>query len=60
LPDPRYLRLHAACARVAHLSGAAECIAKILREEAIKVLASDGGSSSLLNYILMHRLGITA
>ncbi|EIM91014.1 uncharacterized protein STEHIDRAFT_152697 [Stereum hirsutum FP-91666 SS1] len=61
LPDPRYLKLHAACARVAHLSGAAEYIDQILREEEVtKVLAVDGGSSELLNHILMHRLGITA
>ncbi|KAL1943932.1 hypothetical protein VTO73DRAFT_3750 [Trametes versicolor] len=61
LPDARYLRTHAACARVAHLSGAAECIAKILHEEEItRVLASDGGSSELLNHVLVHRLGIMA
>lgn len=56
LPDPRYLELHAACARVAHLSGAAEYIDQILREEEVtKVLAFDGGSSDLLNHILTHR-----
>lgn len=61
LPDPRYLKLHAACARVAHLSGAAEYIDQILREEEVtQVLAVDGGSSELLNHILMHRLGIAA
>lgn len=61
LPDPRYLKLHTACARVAHLSGAAEYIDQILREEEVtKVLAFDGGSSELLNHVLMHRLGITA
>lgn len=61
LPDPRYLKLHAACARAAHLSGAAECIDQIFREEEVtKVLASDGGSSELLNHILTHRLGIVA
>lgn len=61
LPDARYLRTHAACARVADLSGAAECIAKILHEEEVtRVLASDGGSSELLNHVLVHRLGIMA
>ncbi|KAA1472924.1 hypothetical protein DENSPDRAFT_839317 [Dentipellis sp. KUC8613] len=61
LPDPRYLKLHAACARIAHMSGAAQCIDQILHEEEVtKVLAFDGGSSELLDHILMRRLGIIA
>ncbi|KIY49502.1 hypothetical protein FISHEDRAFT_41664 [Fistulina hepatica ATCC 64428] len=61
LPDPRYLKLHAACARVASLSGAAECIDNILRKaEVTDVLAFDGGSSELLDYIFMRRLDIVA
>ncbi|EIW55637.1 uncharacterized protein TRAVEDRAFT_129055 [Trametes versicolor FP-101664 SS1] len=61
LPEARYLRTHAACARVAHLSGVAECIAKILHEEEVtRVLAADGGSSELLKHVLVHRLGIMA
>jgi len=30
LPDPRYLRVHATCAKVANLSGASECIDKVI------------------------------
>ncbi|KAK0495631.1 hypothetical protein EDD18DRAFT_1392449 [Armillaria luteobubalina] len=33
LPSPAYLAIHAACCRVAHLSGAAEYVEKALREE---------------------------
>ncbi|EUC53633.1 hypothetical protein RSOL_014540 [Rhizoctonia solani AG-3 Rhs1AP] len=32
LPDPRYLALHAACAKVLHLSGAAELINSVIRD----------------------------
>ncbi|PPQ69947.1 hypothetical protein CVT25_001991 [Psilocybe cyanescens] len=53
LPDPRYLALHAACARVAHLSGAGEYIAKILRDlPAVGVLAEDGGSDVLYHALV--------
>jgi hypothetical protein len=49
LPDPRYLALHAACARVAHLSGAAEYIETFDRDmETTLVLAKDGSSAKLL------------
>lgn len=53
LPSMRYLALHAACARVAHLSGAGEYIAKIVRDEEDRtartpVLAHDGTDSDLL------------
>ncbi|KAI5993318.1 hypothetical protein EDD15DRAFT_2439690, partial [Pisolithus albus] len=49
LPDPTYLAIHAACAKVAHLSGAAEHIQKVLeRMEGTLVLAEDGGSSEFL------------
>ncbi|KAF5387950.1 hypothetical protein D9615_000667 [Tricholomella constricta] len=60
LPDHRYLALHAACARVAHLSGASEYIMQVLRElEHIGVLAYDG-SSDALYYALVRRLNIEA
>ncbi|KAI6012252.1 hypothetical protein EDC04DRAFT_2905058 [Pisolithus marmoratus] len=50
LPSPTYLAIHAACAKVAHLSGAAEYIEKILRRmEDTCVLAEDGGSAELLH-----------
>jgi hypothetical protein len=32
VPDVRYLRLHAACCKVAHLSGAAEYMEKYYRD----------------------------
>ncbi|KZP30025.1 hypothetical protein FIBSPDRAFT_850723, partial [Athelia psychrophila] len=48
LPDPRYLALHAACAKIAHMSGAAEVIDSFLRDyEEIHVLARDGSSDVL-------------
>lgn len=49
LPDARYLKLHAACSRIVHLSGAAEFIDKILRDaEDATALACDGTPSELL------------
>jgi hypothetical protein len=61
LPDPRYLAIHAACARVAHLSGAAEYIEMVFRDmEDIKVLASNGGSGDVLYHALMRNVDIEA
>jgi hypothetical protein len=55
LPDGRYLRLHAACATVAHLSGATEYIELLYREmEETVVLASDGTSAEILSLALEH------
>jgi hypothetical protein len=49
LPDPRYLRFHAAVCKVAHLSGVAEYLAKYERDmESTLVLAEDGSSNELL------------
>lgn len=60
LPDPRYLALHAACANVAHLSGAGEYIDTIDRDiDTIRVLAKDGSSMSVLAEVLT-RVRITA
>jgi len=57
LPDPRYLRVHAACARVAHLSGAGECIDRVIRDmQYTDVLAPDGSSAEVLDFALMHSL----
>lgn len=51
LPSPRYLEIHAACCRIAHLSGAAEYIDNLLRAvEELDVLAEDGGSADVLAY----------
>jgi hypothetical protein len=60
LPDPRYLRIHAACAKVAHLSGAAEYIDVIFRDmEDTRVLATNGSSAELLSYALRGNVGLT-
>jgi len=53
LPDPRYLRIHAACAKVAHLSGAGEYVDAVFRDmESIRVLATNGSSAEALGYAL--------
>ena len=50
LPDPVLIAIRAACARVAHLSGAAEQADRILRDlEDITVLADDGSMAELLS-----------
>ncbi|PBK81319.1 hypothetical protein ARMGADRAFT_1020439 [Armillaria gallica] len=57
LPKPDYLAIHAACCRIAHMSGAADYAEKVLRdEEEIRVqtgsmgnLAADGSSMELFN-----------
>lgn len=55
LPNSHFLRIHAACARIAHLSGAAEYWETILEEwEERPVLASDGGSADMLSFLLAH------
>ena len=54
LPSPDLLGLHAACAQVAHLSGAGEYVDQILEDmEQINVLAHDGTSSDVLHHALM-------
>ena len=53
VPSPWYLDLHAACCRVAHLSGAGQCIDDILRDmEDTQVLSQDGSSAEVLKYAL--------
>jgi hypothetical protein len=50
LPDPRFLRLHAAICRVAHLSGAAQRMGEMERErEETRVLKRDGSSAESLS-----------
>ncbi|KAF8556091.1 hypothetical protein OG21DRAFT_1506870 [Imleria badia] len=52
-PDPFLLALHATCARVAHMSGAAEFFDQVQWDaEETRVLASDGSSSTLLDHLL--------
>ncbi|KAG9026895.1 hypothetical protein FRB95_008348 [Tulasnella sp. JGI-2019a] len=53
LPNARFLKLHAACVKVANLSGASEYIESMLRDvEEIEVLASDGTSADVLEFAL--------
>ncbi|KAJ7118455.1 hypothetical protein C8R43DRAFT_934221 [Mycena crocata] len=53
LPDPRLLALHAVCARVAHMSGAAEALDSFERDvEETLVLARDGASANLVDRLL--------
>jgi len=60
LPSPDYLRIHAACANVAHLSGAAEYFEAIWTDyEERRVLASDGGSADMLS-LMLARAQVTA
>lgn len=42
LPNPEYFRLHRACARVLHLSGAAEYIDDVIRREELLKVPCEG------------------
>jgi hypothetical protein len=60
VPSRTYLDIHAACAKVAHLSGAGECIDKFYRDmEDKQTLDPDGGSADLLEHAIFG-LEITA
>lgn len=53
LPDPRYLALHAACAKVVHASGMAEILDRAFDDlESMPTLSNDGSSA----YVLQHAL----
>ena len=55
LPSPKYLRMHAACGRIAYMSGAAQYINKIYRDKnELPVLAEDGSSAPVLGYFLQR------
>ena len=62
-PSPQLLALHAVCARVAHMSGAAEFLNRLeLDAEETNVLAFDGSSAHLLSnlispYAIVHGVG---
>ncbi|KAK0444204.1 uncharacterized protein EV420DRAFT_1768322 [Desarmillaria tabescens] len=64
LPNPAYLALHAACRRVAHMSGAADYVKNALQEEeevrnrieTMGVLAEDGSSMDLFERYIATRL----
>jgi hypothetical protein len=54
-PSPQLLGLHAACAKVAHLSGAGEYIDKFDSDaDDLDVLATDGSSSDVLTHALLR------
>ena len=55
LPNPGYLEIHAACCRVAHLSGPGEYIDKLLEDlENTRILSEDGSSTHLLSFVLQQ------
>ncbi|KAI0658312.1 hypothetical protein C8Q70DRAFT_917783 [Cubamyces menziesii] len=57
LPNPRYLQIHAACCRIAHMSGAAEFLDSVYQEmEELRVLAEDGASADVLTVAIHRRL----
>lgn len=51
VPSREYLALHAACAKVAHLSGADEYADSMLREME-DILSSDGSSAAILEHAI--------
>ena len=53
LPSPSLLAIRAACARVAHMSGAAEQVDRLLRDlEETPVMAEDGTTAHILASLL--------
>ncbi|KAF8900272.1 hypothetical protein CPB84DRAFT_1815431 [Gymnopilus junonius] len=55
VPSPTYLAIHAACAKVAHLSGAAACIDQFYRDmEDGKTLDPNGASASMLEHAIFE------
>ena len=53
VPSRTYLEIHATCAKVAHLSGAGECIDRFYRDmEDKKTLDPDGGSADMLEHAI--------
>ena len=60
LPNPKLLALHAACARVAHMSGAAEAFDELERDvEETRVLTFDGSSARLLDHLMSPSMTIS-
>ena len=53
LPNPKFLRIHAACCRIARLSGIAEYLDDIYRRlDEQHVLSADGRSADVLDHVL--------
>ena len=72
LPNPKLLALHAACARVAHMSGAAEAFDELECDvedetfdeserdvEETRVLAFDRSSARLLDHLMSPSMAIS-
>ncbi|KAK7047211.1 hypothetical protein VNI00_006877 [Paramarasmius palmivorus] len=60
LPDPKLLALHATCARVAHMSGAAELLQQWdLDLEDKGVLASDGSDMDVFSHAMSKLFSVT-
>ena len=54
VPNRQLLALHAACARVAHMSGAAEASDEVECDvEGMRALAFDGSSACLLDHLMI-------
>lgn len=59
VPDPALLALHAACCKVARMSGAAEWIEQHDRDmDDIEVLATDGTSPQLLEHAISRVIDV--
>jgi len=57
VPSPKLIALHAACAKVAHLSGASAYIDKLDQDaDDLDVLAGDGGSSDILTHVISRSM----
>jgi len=55
VPSPVYLAIHAACAKVAHLSGAAACIDKFYRDmDDSTTLDLNGASADILEHAIFE------
>ncbi|KZT19818.1 hypothetical protein NEOLEDRAFT_1172850 [Neolentinus lepideus HHB14362 ss-1] len=55
LPNRNLIAIRSACARVAHVSGAAELVVQLLRDRGeTSVMASDGSTAPLLTSLLLH------
>ena len=55
IPSPELIASHAACAKVAHLSGASAYIDRLDQDaDDLDVLACDGGSSDVLTHMIFR------
>jgi len=55
VPSPAYLAIHAACAKVAYLSGATECIDKFYEDmDGSTTLDPNGASAEMLEHALFE------